>query len=721
MGEYRAGVAVRDTTPSAALLAAGIWLWGYGNRDVACFKVDQDLSTRALAIQDSGGRTIVLVSIDIGALDPAMTARIKARVASVFPALSAEYVCLNASHTHSAPVGATIPTWQLGVGYVDGDYGAFLENQVVGVIMDALNSMRPVALSWARGATDIGFDRHPLPDGDNYDPTLDVLRVTGTSGQTMAVVFSTACHPTAHPNSDGISADFPGFARTQIEAQFGGVGLFLQGYAGTCNPKDVAGNDASLGQTLAADVIGLLQGPMDDLSGRIDAWLMQIDLPLQHLDRAILPGWMSWAQANPHTVAGLLVGRWAAYMQSLGDNIPGSLPTPFQAMRIGTSPGECYIVASGHEPATDFGPRVRALWRYPRVTLAGYSNSQLSYIPSTQVLLNPDDRAVFPDASRMTNYEGGDAFLWYGQPGLLTTDVDNVFLQGHVALKLFAERQWATIIYGIVQQGQPGSGQLLWYKHVGFQDGADQWLTTQDPKGYIGEGWGQDNFVQVFSGGNGVLYAIDKNGNLLWYKHLGFQDGADKWLTTQDPKGYIGEGWGADNFVRVFPGGNGVIYAINKNGQLLWYKHLGFRDGADRWQTSPDPKGYIGEGWGQDNFASVFSGGDGILYAVTKSGRLLWYKHLGFEDGTDKWLTTRDPKGYIGEGWGEDNFVQVFSGGNGILYAVNKNGHLLWYKHRGFEDGTDRWLTTRDPKGYIGEGWGLDNFARVVCGGNGVA
>jgi hypothetical protein len=106
----------------------------------------------------------------------------------------------------------------------------------------------------------------------------------------------------------------------------------------------------------------------------------------------------------------------------------------------------------------------------------------------------------------------------------------------------------------------------------------------------------------------------------------------------------------------VFPGGDGIIYAVNQKNQLLWYRHLGFADGTDQWQTSPDPKGYIGENWDMQH---VFSAGSGVIYAVNNQAQLLWYRHLGFVDGVDRWQTTPDPKGYIGESW---NMNDVFAG-----------------------------------------------------------
>ncbi|MGI9169369.1 MAG: hypothetical protein ACR2FH_04235 [Caulobacteraceae bacterium] len=421
MTDFLAGAAIRVTTPSPALLSADrTWLWGYGDRAGPCRRVDQDLNARALAIADPLGGRVVLISADIGALDRAMTDRVKARIAAAHPDLGPARICLNVSHTHYAPVAATIPTWQLGVGFVDPGYQAFLEDQIVGAAADALAAMRPASLAWGRGATRISRDRHPLPDGSHNDPTVDVLRATDTVGRTIAVVFSTACHPTAHFHTDdangvsyddGVSADFPGFARSYIEAEFGGVGLFLQGYAGTCVPINGL-TDESIGRTLASSVGGILREGMEDLSGTIGAWLTEIFLPIQYLDPATLPGVAANAPSYGTAVSDLgpLLTRWVARMQALGGRIPASLPTPMQAIQIGAPPSACHIVASGHEVTTDFAPRARALWPFPRVTVIGYSNAQLAYLTSAAVILHADDRANFPYAR--ANYEAGTACLW---------------------------------------------------------------------------------------------------------------------------------------------------------------------------------------------------------------------------------------------------------------------------------------------------------------------
>jgi stalled ribosome alternative rescue factor ArfA len=122
----------------------------------------------------------------------------------------------------------------------------------------------------------------------------------------------------------------------------------------------------------------------------------------------------------------------------------------------------------------------------------------------------------------------------------------------------------------------------------------------------------------------------------------------------------------------------------------------------------------INAGW--QHFKHVFSGGDGIIYAITTEGILKWYHHTGFENGAG---TFEEPKD-VGTGW--NDFSQVFSAGaavDGVLiYAVTENtlfrqrigevnanlhraGELLWWKHKGYKTGSYDWEGAKK----VGHGW----------------
>jgi hypothetical protein len=98
---------------------------------------------------------------------------------------------------------------------------------------------------------------------------------------------------------------------------------------------------------------------------------------------------------------------------------------------------------------------------------------------------------------------------------------------------------------------------------------------------------------------------------------------------------------------------NGVIYAINQNNDLMWYRHDGRTDGSFRWAADAGKK--VGVGWG--GFKQIFSGGDGVIYALTNNGDLMWYRHDGRTDGSFRWAADAGKK--VGVGWG--GFKQIFS------------------------------------------------------------
>jgi hypothetical protein len=236
-------------------------------------------------------------------------------------------------------------------------------------------------------------------------------------------------------------------------------------------------------------------------------------------------------------------------------------------------------------------------------------------------------------------------------------------------------------------------GTLNCYQHAGYLNGAKLW---QNDLGLaVGSGW--NKFQHVFSAA-GAIYAIQPDGTMLWYQHNGSATcAAQPWTGPLT----IGSGW--QNFKQVFPmttssGSGAVIYAIQSDGTLQWYQHLGSAVGSTSW-SGPNT---VGTGW--QNFKQVFSTGDGVIYAIQNDGTLQWYKHLGYADGSTSW------SGPISVGTGWQNFKQVFSTGNGVIYAIQNDGTLQWYKHLGYADGSTSWSGPL----VIGSGW--QNFLGAFLG-----
>ena len=141
-------------------------------------------------------------------------------------------------------------------------------------------------------------------------------------------------------------------------------------------------------------------------------------------------------------------------------------------------------------------------------------------------------------------------------------------------------------------------------------------------------------------------------GRLLFYRD-NTQDGTGD-VNTPSVIG-LG-GWAGFKF--LFSGGNGIIYAVDQQGQLLFY-----RDNTQDGTGDVNTPSVIGLG-GWAGFKFLFSGGNGIIYAVDQQGQLLFYRD-NTQDGTGDVNTPS----VIGLG-GWAGFKFLFSGGNGIIYAV---------------------------------------------------
>lgn len=220
----------------------------------------------------------------------------------------------------------------------------------------------------------------------------------------------------------------------------------------------------------------------------------------------------------------------------------------------------------------------------------------------------------------------------------------------------------------------------------------------------VGNGW---DFKHLSADSEGVIYAVGADDKLYWYRHKGYGQGAGletdgAWAERKE----IGVGWGG--FTHVFAAGEGVIYALDPQGSLWWYKHDAHLTGAGLATPGAwSPRSRVVVRHGLTDVKKIFSGGQGIIYVITQDDRLLWYRHNRYLDAVRtpetveasrpeivkrglriQWERSWEGPKEVGSGWG---FAHVFSSGGGDVYAVTKEGKLLWYKHLALEGGGPVW------------------------------
>jgi hypothetical protein len=167
-----------------------------------------------------------------------------------------------------------------------------------------------------------------------------------------------------------------------------------------------------------------------------------------------------------------------------------------------------------------------------------------------------------------------------------------------------------------------------------------------------------DNSSAVFANLIPASFTLSFGGSL-GGRLLFYRDNTQNGTGDVNTPSVIGLGGWAD-FKFLFSGGNGIIYAVDQAGRLLFY-----RDNTQDGTGDVNTPSVIGLG-GWADFKYLFSGGNGIIYAVDQAGRLLFYRD-NTQDGTGDVNTPS----VIGLG-GWASFKSLFTGGNGIIYAAEK-------------------------------------------------
>lgn len=162
------------------------------------------------------------------------------------------------------------------------------------------------------------------------------------------------------------------------------------------------------------------------------------------------------------------------------------------------------------------------------------------------------------------------------------------------------------------------AGNLKWYGHTGEADGSAVWHPNSGNT--IGTGWGVAQ--RITASPDGTIYVIFPSGELRWYKDIcrnGTPFTPSCWHSSSGTT--IGSGWASAPW--VIADEDGVIYLIDAAGQLKWYRHRG-PISFPAWTWDANSGSTIG--WGWNTPPQVFSGRAGILYIVDRDGNLRWYQ-----------------------------------------------------------------------------------------------
>ena len=251
---FQVGADSESIMPPAGL---AVYDGGFGQGDPITNDATIDhgaLAARALYISN-GKHAVSLVTVDSQGLFAAVQengdwgidgmrrdAAAAVDGAGAGPAMAAQDIIVQGSHSHSAPTAMGI--W----GPVPDAYLQEIHDQVVAAILAAAKAARPAHLRYATVAAP-DLDNWVLNQTDSYegweqDGQVSVLWAQGTDGSTIATYANVPAHPDI-VNGAGLhllTADYFGDVRWRLEQQLGGVGLVAGATLGREeSPVQVAG------------------------------------------------------------------------------------------------------------------------------------------------------------------------------------------------------------------------------------------------------------------------------------------------------------------------------------------------------------------------------------------------------------------------------------------------------------------------------------------------
>lgn len=383
-GPLQAGVAIRTITPATPQFLAGL----AENRRSA--GIHDDLWVRALALSD-GETTVVIASFDlIGLLRPQVEA-IRAGV----PELPPGNVILSCTHLHSGPdtIGLWGPT-EMETG-VDTAYLQFLQNQAIACLREALGTLHPVLMEVSETLAPPKTSWNANDEG-LIDRRIGVIRFCTPQGNTLATLVNWACHPeTLWSDNRLITSDFAGYLRGKVEAELGGICVFVNGALGgmiTVDNRDAQGRNQHtfaeaqrIGEAVGlAAVQAFRQNPplvvrLDQLHLRVATAHLALPVANEKLQGAIragvipLPTPLEGTYPTDLTLVDLgpaqIVTVPGEALPAVGMTLKSLLPGPFRFL-VGLSPDEVgYILCKidyqnpeyAYEQSMSLGPQTAPL------------------------------------------------------------------------------------------------------------------------------------------------------------------------------------------------------------------------------------------------------------------------------------------------------------------------------------------------------------------------
>lgn len=416
---WKAGAASVKITPEKFM-----WMSGYAARTRPADSTLLDLYAKALALRDSKGHGILLITIDTVGIGRDLSLQVRERLANA-TGLAKSDIAICTSHTHSGPalpsnLPVMAPKDPAQLALID-EFGRALEEKLVNVGTQAVGRLAPASVTYGIGQAEFAKNRRNNKEKDivelmnkgqlrgPFDHDLPVLAVRTADGALIAVVFGYACHATVL-SGYAWCGDWPGYAQAAIEAAHTGtIAMFSAGCGADQNPlpRRTVAYAQQYGREAADGVEAVLRGSdMKPIAGSVATSYAEIPLPFApQPTRSELEERAKSKDVYVARLAKLLLAQLDA-----GKSLPTTYPYPVETWKLGSL---TWVILGG-EVTVEYSLRFKAELG-KQTWVSAYSNDVMAYIPSHKVLTEG-------------GYEGLTSMVYYGHPSPWAPAVEDMIV-----------------------------------------------------------------------------------------------------------------------------------------------------------------------------------------------------------------------------------------------------------------------------------------------------
>ncbi|HOJ09303.1 MAG TPA: neutral/alkaline non-lysosomal ceramidase N-terminal domain-containing protein [Clostridiales bacterium] len=409
-------------------LITGMDMTGYLARMFPSEGIHDALKIKCIVFDDDKNQ-FVLIICDLLGLDSEYIKECNTEISKKL-SISSDNIVIACIHTHSGPASIFLQD----SGAVDYKWLESLKLRIVECACKAAYRMRSSKIIYKTSNCNIGINR-VMWDVSNpelfVDDQLGVLEIRDAgSGCIDTVLVNYACHPVVLGDANLFySKDYPHFlihALNRRDDYKNASIIFANGCCGDINPSEKGNFEIAdkLGKRLADSVADTAIIQLDEnvfSNAKIKVKTLRVSIPLKNEAGDVLKEPKSENSDEVETQDNEIIIKvkkamknWGVRMRS--KNSSGTLEYAVAADIKIICIGMLRIVTLPFEVFHEIGIKIKEFFGTDRTIVLGYANGDYGYLPS---------KALYEKAG----YEAGTAFKYYGFPGPVCKDAEDIVLK----------------------------------------------------------------------------------------------------------------------------------------------------------------------------------------------------------------------------------------------------------------------------------------------------